>query len=325
MKIFDRAVLKLTAVYTAILLLVSLIFSATIYGITASEMGHERPLRTTRTTLVLPDGTWLGASGLEEVIRERNREVLGSLLVQLVAVNLAVVALGAVISYFLARWTVRPIREAYEAQSRFVADASHELRTPLTAIAMENEVLLRDKRATREEYRETVASNLDEVGKLQRLTNYLLQLNKKADLALEEVAVTEVVREAVAELAPLAEAKRITIKTMAGKQVVRAEKEALVRLVGILLENAIKYSPEETTVRVAAKAQGIAVSDEGCGIAEEDLPRIFERFYRAEKSRTSEGYGLGLALARELAGQMGMRIEVENNRDKGATFWVKWG
>jgi signal transduction histidine kinase len=280
MKIFDKAILKMTVIYTAILLLLSLIFSSSIYSITANEMNRVRAFRPRPEIQVFERDI----SGFEVVIRERNAEVLGSLLTQLIVVNISVVVIGAIASYFLARLTVKPIHEAYEKQSRFVSDASHELRTPLTAIAMENEVLLREKSASKDDYKKAVESNLDEVKKLQSLTNYLLQLDNDKEPKNKEAAL-----------------KQIT---------------------NILVENAIKYDPEHRQPKIVRSKHQIDVVDKGAGIAEEDLPYIFERFYRGEKSRTSEGYGLGLSLAQKLAEQIGAKIEAKNNETGGATFSV---
>jgi len=278
MKIFDKAILRMTIVYAAILLTLSLTFSFAIYSITANEMNRERPLHLRQEIQVG------GNVGYRIAVRERDEEVLGALLAQLVMVNISVVVLGAIASYFLARITVKPIHEAYEAQSRFVSDASHELRTPLTAMAMENEVLLRDKNTSKDEYKEAVKSNLEEVKKLQSLTNYLLQLGNDRAPKDKEAAIKQVVN--------------------------------------ILVENAVKYDPEHRQPKIVRGKNRIDVIDKGVGIAEEDLPHIFERFYRGEKSRTSEGYGLGLSLAQKLAEQIDARIDVKNNDDQGATFSV---
>jgi len=281
MKIFDKAILKMTIIYTAILLLLSLFFSFAIYSITSNEMNRVRAFSPP------PDMPFFErniTSGFEIVIRERNTEVLRTIFTQLIIVNVSVLIIGAITSYFLARLTVKPIYEAYETQARFVSDASHELRTPLTAIAMENEVLLREKNTSKDDYKKAIKSNLDEIEKLQSLTNYLLQLDN--------------------DKAP------------------REKKAALEQIVTILVENAVKYDPKHRQPKIMRSKYKINVIDKGMGIAEEDLPHIFERFYRGEKSRTSEGYGLGLALAQKLAEQIDAGIEVKNNDGEGATFSV---
>lgn len=281
MKIFDRAIVKMTAVYSAILLALCVGFSISIYTIACREIDRER-------SFSLPSAI-MGGGGREEIdviIDQRNEETKQSLLGQIIIVNITIMALGVCTSYFLARWTLYPIHEAYRAQSRFVSDASHELRTPLTAIAMENEVLLRDTSTTKDDLKSQVKSNLEEVRKLQTLTDTLLQISRAEKLKPED-------REAVVE-----------------------------QIIAILEDNAHKYSPKGGKVQVVRKKNIIKVIDEGPGIDEKDLPHIFERFYRADKSRSTEGYGLGLPLAKSLAEQIGAKITVENNPKKGATFSI---
>jgi signal transduction histidine kinase len=316
MKIFDKAILKLTAIFASILLLVSVGFSMVVYKITSNEINREMPQR---VGIVVFQGRRVN---VEKMITERNAETRQRLLAELIIANILIVSLGVIASYFLARWTLKPVHEAYEAQTRFVSDASHELRTPLAAIMMENEVLLRDKSTTKEELTKQIESNLEEVQKLQRLTSYLLSLSKNDPLLLSELDLKNVITEAVANLTPLAKSKKIEIKTKVSASTIKAEAGALQNIVNILLENAIKYSPASSKIKVAADDNSISISDEGCGISATDLPHIFERFYRSEKSRTSEGYGLGLSLAKSLAEKMDMKIIAENNPDKGAIFKI---
>lgn len=102
----------------------------------------------------------------------------------------------------------------------------------------------------------------------------------------------------------------------------KANADALENILAIIIDNAIKYSPNKSIVKIGIKDEKIYISDEGTGISEEDLPHIFERFYRAEKSRTTDGYGLGLSLAQQLASQMNLKIEAKNNKPTGTIFFV---
>lgn len=276
MKTFDHAILKLAALYTAVLLAISSGFSALIFMTTMQ--GMERRANIPQNVIIRPQG---GDSEIEIFIRERDAAIRDDLVARLIILNISVAMFGAVASYFLARWTLRPMHEAYEKQSRFVSDASHELRTPLTVIQMENEVLLKDPKVSRDELRQQVGSNLEEIQKLQKLTNTLLELGNGKTQKREEVVE---------------------------------------RIVQIFIENAIKYDPKHRQPKIVRENNRIDVIDQGVGINEKDLPHIFERFYRAEQSRTSDGYGLGLALAKELADGIGAKIEAKNNKDGGATF-----
>jgi len=325
LKIFDKAVLKLTAIYTLIIACVCLSFSVVIFTTATNEMNRGIPVSRMRGTPiedVVAGGGFQINEEIREIIRQRNAEVRAALLVQLIIINIVVVSTGALASLLLARRTLQPIDEAYEAQSRFVSDASHELRTPLTAIAMENEVLLRDKAVTKDEYKTQVQSNLEEISKLQRLTNYLLQLGKKEQITLTQVRITDVVDDVVRKYTHIASRKHIIIKTKVLDAQVSANHDALTTILGTMVENAIKYSPSKSTISIKFADNKLSVVDQGPGIAEADLPHIFERFYRAETSRTSDGYGLGLALAQQLASQMNLKLTAQNNSQKGATFSI---
>lgn len=280
MKAFDKAIFKLTALYTVILLVISVGFSVLVFNTTTQGMARRNSVPQSITFRQQNIATG-GESEVEIFIRERDEAIRKDLMVRLVILNISVAMFGAIASYFLARWTLKPMHEAYEKQSRFITDASHELRTPLTAMQMENEVLLNDKKASQGEFREQVESNLEEIQKLQKLTNTLLELGNGKTQDREEI---------------------------------------IERIVQIFIENAVKYDPEHREPIVKQEKNRIDVIDKGPGIEDKDLPHLFERFYRGDKSRSSNGFGLGLALAEELAKEIGAKVEAKNNKDRGATF-----
>jgi signal transduction histidine kinase len=311
---FDRATLKLTAVYTAILMVISLAFSVAIFTIATREIG--RPLaHPTKIVMESPKG-----ETFERIFRERTRMVSGQLAWSLVFINVVILISGAAVSYVLARLTMKPIKAAFDRESRFVSDASHELRTPLAAMKTENEVLLRDKSVAKSDLRAALHSNLEEVDKLRRLTDYLLQMNSTEPIAMSDVDLVAATATAVERVKTAARARKITIDSQIAGGHIRANAEAVTSILAILLDNAVKYSPDKTTVVVGRDETSLFVRDNGSGVAATDLPHIFERFYRAEKSRTTDGYGLGLALAQDLAAKMNMKITARNNDDGGATF-----
>jgi signal transduction histidine kinase len=230
----------------------------------------------------------------------------------------------------LARRTLQPIQDALEAQSRFTSDASHELRTPLTAMQAEIEVALRDKSLTKEDARALLESNLEEVVKLRRLSDRLLQLaSADNEMELTPTSLEEVSIEALNRALPQAEAKNILITNEAGPLLVMGNSENLTDVVAILLENAIKYSPPKTTIRVQSQKHGkqalLRVKDQGQGIKASEIPHIFERFYRADQSRTGHsagGYGLGLAIAKQIVTLHRGDIYCKSTPTKGTTFTV---
>ncbi|MGI6612592.1 MAG: sensor histidine kinase [Candidatus Nanosyncoccaceae bacterium] len=311
---FKRAIIKLAATYTTILAVICLGFSAAVYLVSVPGLHREPP----RPLIIIER-----REEFERFIQERDRIVQADILIRLIIINVLVIASGAVASYFLARWSLQPIYDNLERQLLFISSASHELKTPLAAIQMENEVLLRDKTVTKADLRTQVQSNLEEILKLKGLVSQLLKLTSNETLELINTRVDKVAAVAVKQMKLVAKQKEITIKTELSPLIWQASDDALTEIITILLDNAIKYSPQKSEIIVCIKDNQLMVIDAGEGISETDLPHVFERFYRADKARTSEGYGLGLALAQDLAQKMNLKIGVQNNPKAGATFTVK--
>jgi signal transduction histidine kinase len=316
MKLFNKAAWKLTGIYTAILLVVSISLSTACY--LAADHELNRPFRPRPDNIIIIEN-----GDFNVTMKQRDNQIRANFLGQLVLINFGIVVGGAVISYFLARHTLKPINQAMRTQTQFVSDASHELRTPLAAMAMENEVCLRDKSAGKNSYVKQIKSNLEEVSRLQKLTDYLLNLDANQKLRPVEVDLSSVSDEIIKKFTETAKTKKIQLVKKVGQASLRADREALINILSILVDNAIKYSPSGTKNTLGFENNQLFVSDAGSGIATEDLPHIFERFYRAEKSRTSDGYGLGLALAESLASKMNLKITVRNNTGAGATFYIQ--
>jgi signal transduction histidine kinase len=243
-------------------------------------------------------------------------------------INLAALAAGGLLSYWFAGRTLRPIEEAHEAQARFTADASHELKTPLANMKLENEVFLRQKHFTEDEARDQLRSNLEEVQRLERLSGNLLALHQYGQIALVKtpLIIKQVVEDALNPLKASAEAKKVVIDVRLAQGRVVGHHDSLVQLTDILLDNALKYGARGGEVVIEGHKKAgryvIAIKDKGPGIAADDLPHIFDRLYRGDKARSAEitGYGLGLALAKEIAEANGAIISARNNPDGGACF-----
>ncbi len=218
---------------------------------------------------------------------------------------------------------------ALAAQRRFVADASHELRTPLQAIRTNAEVLrLADATVDPAERAQALDDIVSEAERLSRLVSDLLAL-ARADagmhLELVPTALDPILSDVYRQARLLGGSRRISLEGgPAG--MVKGDADALKQLFLILVDNAIKYTPPEGEVRISAgRADGrvvVRVSDTGRGIAPEDLPHIFERFYRADRARQTGGSGLGLSIARWIVQEHGGRIEVESTPGRGTTFTV---
>lgn len=221
---------------------------------------------------------------------------------------------------------------AVAQQRQFAADASHELRTPLTIIKGDLDVLLRHRR-TPEEYEEVVRGVADEATHLSSLVEDLLTLARadsgQAELAREFVYLDVLVDAAAASLRRLAEAKGVAMTLRLQPDVaVIGDLARLRQIIVNVLGNAVRYTPSGGTVEVVLTTSTgdahLKIADTGIGIAPDDLPHIFDRFFRADKARThvEGGTGLGLAIARWSAEAHGGRIEAASHLDVGSTFTV---
>lgn len=309
---FRSATLKLTVWYLAIIMVISITFSVVIYQLNYREVSFR--LQNLQHDLVDSYNIPLPFNSSFESL-ERNAgnflltqatQASDQMIASLLYINGGVFIAGGLGSFFLARRTLRPIAEAHEAQSRFTSDASHELRTPLSAIKTELEVNLRDANLTKEESRELLESNLEEVNKLITLTETLLHLSRLDHDKLERVSVDiPTLLEEVLRRHP-AERKRFDIASRKKAQTY-ANEAAIEELMGILIDNAIKYSPPKGRIAIRIFQQrgsiGFEIKNAGPHIPEEVLPKLFDRFYRADTSRTNSaknGYGLGLSIAKKI-------------------------
>ncbi|MBE6594613.1 MAG: HAMP domain-containing histidine kinase [Ruminococcaceae bacterium] len=236
-----------------------------------------------------------------------------------------------VLCRILAGHVVRPIDEAFRSQRQFVADASHDLRTPLTVILSNMEVLRRHGAETVESQLKWVESTREEAERMRGLTEGMLELarSERAEESVEltDTPVSDLVEETLLQLEPVAFDKGVSLTgEIAPGLRLRSHGDSLVRLLHILLDNAVKYSPKGGEVRLILAPEGrgcrLSVHNGGQPIPAEDLPHIFKRFYRADKARGAGGFGLGLSIAENLATALGGRIEVKSTAEEGTTFTV---
>lgn len=214
-------------------------------------------------------------------------------------------------------------------QRRFIANAAHELRSPIAALYGELQQCLRQDRSNAE-YKTSVSHALRATRRLTRLADDLLTLARAEHetAPFENVALREIFEDVVHELAGAAREKHVELEQQLGDLAVRGRAADLQRLLRNLLDNALRHSPPNATVRCHAFAHGawvtVRVSDEGSGVNHEDRARVFEPFFRSPETRGSarHGSGLGLSIAREIARAHGGDIRIEDSA-RGAVFAIE--
>ena len=326
---FTSATLKLTGAYLLIIMLLSIIFSFVVYNVSISEL--EAAL--TRQSVLfegidlesLPTPLNLTSERLEAVLsqlEESNSQIRQDLLLA----NIVIFFISGLVGFALARRTLKPIEEAHDQQQRFIADASHELRTPLTSIRAQLEVALR-KNLEQAEMKKVVKSSIEEVDRLVDLSDSLLLLAKSEESldTSTKVSVHELASRAKERVSVLAANKNINITIDENDVQLNCNEYAIVEVLTVLLENGIKYSKPDKDISIAAEAAPtrIIVTDQGIGIPKSSLDHIFDRFYRVDNSRTkqsAEGYGIGLAIAKQIMDRHKGKVKVSSDQDKGSTF-----
>jgi two-component system sensor histidine kinase CiaH len=237
----------------------------------------------------------------------------------------AVVWIGCfVMSYFLSRWMTKPVQEAWEQQQRFVTDASHDLKTPLAVILANNSILVEHPEQTIGENMRWVESTQEEGEKMQGLINDMLFLaapaTSQSERLVSRIDLSDLCERSVLQFEAVAYEKGLTLTSDVAKGIfIEGTESRIERLVSTLVDNACKYADTGGSVHlelVTCKRMAcLSVSNTGKPIAAEDLPHIFERFYRADKARTSGtgGFGLGLSIAKDVCEEHGGTIRVTDH------------
>lgn len=303
---FQSATLKLTAWYLGILMTISLLFSFVIYQLNFHEVTVRlENLQEGYFTPSLP--ATLPESVRNQLLIEQMNQASAQMILTLLYVNIGILVIGGLGSYLLARRTLEPIELALEAQTRFTSDASHELRTPLATMRTELEVALRDKQLNSTDTRELLESNLEEVNKLIALSEMLLKLARLDHERLEKKSLnlSAILHDVLAQIHDGVERLNVTARN---RVMVYGNEPALSELLQILLQNALKYSPEKSEITVKLAEQRLMVtgeiSNQSKPLTKEQLEHLFDRFYRADSSRTKgyeNSYGIGLAIAKRIA------------------------
>lgn len=329
---FNRAYAKLAGLYLLIIMAISLLFSVSIYFVSVRELERGAGLQGQLVENALGPRRPFEDSRLRALRQETLSEAKARVIGRLILVNAAIVIIAGGLSYYLAYRTLHPIEEAHESLERFTADASHELRTPITAMQTEIEVLLQDPKLSLKEAKKQLESNLEELAKLNHLSDGLLQLARldATSITFTVVPLHEVLIQAVNRVELLAKGSDTTIQLPKILDFsVRGDMSTLVEGFVTLLENAIKHSPAKSTVAITTHKSRhsitINVVDNGPGIKATEMPFIFERFYQADSSRSKNsgvGYGLGLAIAHNIFKAHHGTIQAKSSLGKGTTMVV---
>lgn len=246
-------------------------------------------------------------------IREEKQAAANNLLIILICSAISIEIAVALVSYYLAEEAIKPVREAYEAQKIFIANASHEIKTPLAAISANLEAAdIHDNK-----WIENVEI---ETAKLTKLNSELLNLAKTglADKReATEVDVGEAVREVLKSFNPRMKNLKISKKISTQKKI-KINREDFVQIFSILCDNAVKYA--NSKIQLCVDEHKLEISNDGTKIDKKNLPHIFERFYQVDKS--ADGVGLGLSIAKTLADNNGWSLTAKS--DKMTTFTLSY-
>jgi len=238
--------------------------------------------------------------------------------------------------YYLAGKNLEPIKVAFQQQKEFVADASHELRTPMTVLTMAADALSSDKESKYSDFALRVVKDIKfETKKMNNLVENLLTLARGDSTAwkldLSWFCLNDEIEQTLLSLNYLAETKSVHFSWQLPEEKIEifADRRMLMQLITILVDNAVKYTEEGKNVFLGLKKEDkkavLTIRDEGIGMNDEDRTRIFERFYRVDKTRTRTygGFGLGLPIAKLIVKKHHGNISVRSTLNVGSSFVVK--
>ncbi|MEO6761149.1 MAG: HAMP domain-containing sensor histidine kinase [Candidatus Saccharimonadales bacterium] len=324
---FRSVTLKLTLVYVLLAIILSLLFSSVLYHFSTDELSDA--LSEQYKTLSVNDHDSDNAHLPSEELDRHS----GHLLAQLIYFNIFVIVGSTIVSYILARRTLRPIEQAHRSQIRFTAEASHELRTPLAAMRADTEVALMEK-GLNPKARRTLQGNVDDIRKLEQLASHLLDISRyQAGYTSphELLNLDEITADALRQLNHVIKAKHLSVKLNIKPVQLLGDNYAVRQLITIVLDNATKYSQTGGTIAIKLTAENkqavVVITDTGIGIPPSDLPHLFERFYRSTNTRGNEpgmnGYGLGLPLAQEIVQAHKGSIHISSKEHLGSEVVIK--
>lgn len=328
---FTKARLRLTLLYSSLFLVLFWIFSFGIYVWMDRSFGEgyisevqKQQVQTGKNTGEFDDSQNTLTTIAGDVALSRLKAVL-------LMINGIFIVVIPLISWWLAKKSLGPIKNAHEKQNQFVADASHELRTPISIMIAEIDVALKKIRPA-EEYKSILKSNKEELDRLSSLVKNLLFLARdginQQNKNMVDVDLTDLLSTIIAQFQPIYQKKQITVQFHPAEDsvVVNGNASDIRQLFSNLIDNAIKYTHKgkiEIGLSQTNKFAKVSVSDNGIGISLENQKRLFDRFYRVEMARSeTKGYGLGLSICKAIIERHHGTIAVHSNLRQGSTFTV---
>lgn len=295
---------------TSVVILVVFTF---IYVI-STRSADERPPEVQSITITRIDSYGNASDEIQRIIFDslnaEKEAAARQLLIMLIISGIAIEVAVAIVSYYLAEQAIKPIREAYESQKIFIANASHEIKTPLAAISANLEAAdIKDNKWIK---------NVEiETEKLTTLNNELLNLARTdlvTETTTEDVDITKLTAKLISGFEPRFQNIKFT-SHMASTSKIKLNTKDFSQIFGILMDNAIKYCDHKITLNL--KNHELSITNDGTTITKNDIVHIFDRFYQADKS--TEGVGLGLSIAKTLADRNHWQISA-NSDHKNTTF-----
>lgn len=323
---FNAARLKLTLVYLLILAALLFVSSSVLYTAFSSRLEHRFSRLPHAPEVIIKS---------DQLFILRQQDVLQDLYHTLLRVNGILLIVGGLASYWLASLTLQPIKSSYDRQRRFLGDASHELRTPLTILKIDYENALADK-AVSAAQRDRLTSHLEEVERMNRLVSDLLTLSRLDEQAADDmrrtvVPLPSVIKNAVERLLPFAARQRVSLQIdIKNEADILGNEEWLLQIMTNVVKNAITYNKPDGRVDITLASEGsmavVRVADTGIGMAKEHLDKVFDRFYRVDKSRTRQtgGSGLGLSIVQSIVHHLGGTVRIESESGKGTVVTLEF-
>lgn len=317
---FFRTRVKLTALYISIVSVILIVFSSILHSQVQSSVSDQVNV--------------MVESLKDKENHSHSYEHLGRLFTSdfehnLWNLNYIIFFLSTFLCYFLAGKTLQPIEEKMKQQEQFISDAAHELRNPLSAIKASSNSLLRMREKLTQESQEAFQEIHEESNRLISLSEDLLTLeNNNFDKEISLVEIAETINYICKSLTPLAKEKNLTLVKHLNNHQISANKKDVEKIIFNILHNAIKFSHKNNDIHISLNPKGqFKVKDTGIGISKNDLPYVFNRFYKADKARIfsqHSGSGLGLSIAKKLADHNGWSIALRSKLQQGTEFMIEF-